>query len=157
MKLAITTFKNGEFAGKTIRQKAGSERASILVSSQSVTNNNGSIWVSNRTAALTLPASLVEGKTFNEGDDLNVFLKSLGLGEHKIIMIESIEPFYEGQQPKTRGEGGEVVTDDNGNPIYQDYRVVPVSSGREDEKVARNVAQATNIASSQEAEVEAQA
>jgi hypothetical protein len=160
MKLSIVPFKNGPWAGQTVRQKEGSERASLLVQEGEtrITNVNGSIFVANpRTAAITLPASLVEGKTFNEGDDLNIFLKSLGLGEHKIIMIESIEPFYEGQDPKTKGGGGEVITDDNGNAIYQDYRIVPASSGREDERVARGLSEATNIASSQEAEVEAQA
>lgn len=121
MKLIVTKFKDGSL----IRQKAGSERAGVLLTTTSLVNNNGSYWEQKRVAVLRLPASMAKAMDTTEGADLNISLQALGLGAHKIILVESFKAFYEGQEPKRRGKDGEIITV-NGAPVYQEYQVVPV-------------------------------
>ncbi len=122
MKLIVTKFKDGSL----IRQKAGSERAGVLLTTTSLVNNNGSYWEQKRVAVLRLPVSMAKAMDTTEGADLNISLQALGLGAHKIILVESFKPFYEGQEPKRRGKDGEIITV-NGMPVYQEYQCVPVS------------------------------
>jgi hypothetical protein len=121
MKLAVTKFKDGSI----IRQKANSERAGILLTSVALVNNNGSFWEQKRVAVLRLPASMAMAMGVTEGADLNTALISMGVGAHKIILVESFKPFYEGQSPKRKGKDGEIITV-NGAPVYQEYQCVPV-------------------------------
>jgi hypothetical protein len=121
MKLAVTKFKDGSI----IRQKANSERAGVLLTSVALVNNNGSFWEQKRVAVLRLPAGMAKELNPTEGADLNTALIAMGVGAHKIILVESFKPFYEGQSPKRKGKDGEIITV-NGAPVYQEYQCVPV-------------------------------
>lgn len=133
MKLNVTKFKNGAI----VKSKEGSDRASIYLTSLSYVNNNGSIWEQKRIAILTVPKTMVSLLDVAEGSDLNPKLIQAGLGEHTIIMQESLKPFYEGQEPKRKGSNGDVITTDNGSPIYQQFVCVPKSSNLVDTRVNR--------------------
>ncbi len=122
MKLAVTLFKDGS----VIRQKPGSERAGILLTSVALVNNAGSFWEQKRVAVLRLPAGMAKELNPVEGADLNTALISMGVGAHKIILVESFKPFYEGQSPKRKGADGEIISI-NGMPVYQEYQCVPMS------------------------------
>lgn len=138
-KLIVTKYKDGSL----VKSKEGSDRASIYVTCSAFVNRNGSIWEQKRIAHLSLPKALAESFNVSEGADLNNTLKAQGLGAHKVIMMESIEPFFDGQEPKTRGAGGDVITDDAGNNIYQDYKCVPDSDEFSDITVERSLTSET--------------
>ena len=135
-KLVVTKYKDGLI----LKSKEGSDRASIYVTMSKLVNRNGSIWEQKRIAHLQLPKAVAESFNLQEGQDLNAKLEAAGLGKHTIVMQESTTPFYEGQEPKRRGEDGDIITDDAGNPIFQDYKCVP-AEGAADALVARNTAE----------------
>lgn len=122
MKLIVTLFKDGS----VIRQKAGSDRAGVLLTSVALVNNAGSFWEQKRVAVLRLPAGMAKELNPTEGADLNSALISMGVGAHKIILVESFTPFYPGQDPKRKGANGDIITVNN-MPVYQEYQCVPVS------------------------------
>ena len=134
--LTIKTFKDESL----IRQGEDKSRASILVKNTKLEfNGSGAVWERSRLAVWRVPFSLADGLNLVEGKDLNKLASAKGYPALKIIMAESIVPFYTGQEPKTRGEGGEVIKDDNGAPIYQEYNVVRDSDEFKDVKVERTL------------------
>ena len=143
VQLTITAYKASQKAGVTLnangtmRTKDGSDRSSILLTSEVHTVSNGAVWTKKRVANMSMPTSLAATFDLTEGDDISSQLKAIFGTDHTIVMVEDIKPFYKGQGPKTRGEGGAVITDDSGNPIYQDFRVAPVGSA--DIKVDRTI------------------
>lgn len=69
-----------------------------------------------RSALITLTEDVIEDK----GDTLKDGAVYLVNGQPgRLIVIESTTPFYDGQDPKTKGKGGEVITS-NGLPVFRD-------------------------------------
>lgn len=144
--LIVTAYKPSQKEGvvlnesRTVRQsKAGSKRASIMVTSVSHTMREGAVWTQKRVANLTLPVELANSLNPSEGEDLNPKLKGLFGVDHTIQMIEQTTEFYAGQSPKTKGQGGETVVNADGEVIYQDYRVVPLDADCGDIRESRPV------------------
>jgi len=82
---------------------------------QSVISNNMERIV-RRTAFITLPEDVIKAK----GDTIQADAEYKVAGKRgKLIVIESTEPFFEAQEPKTRGAEGSVITS-GGQPVYRD-------------------------------------
>ncbi len=133
-KLEVTAYKATQPEGvelnanATVRTRAGKGRSSIMVVSKVHTMKNGAWWTQKRVANMTLPTEAAIALDPQVGEDLNVKLKSMFGVDHTIVMVEDTVAFYDGQPAKTRGTGGAVITDDAGNPIYQDMRVAPIGT-----------------------------
>lgn len=120
-------------ADNCIRISASGKRASIQVRAESTVLRDGQFWTSARNAHISMPVEMAQKLAPVAGEDLNAKLGAV----HCIIMVEQTTPFYEGQEPKKRGADGDIITDDAGNAIYQDYRVAP--AGTADVLVARTL------------------
>lgn len=140
--LTVTAYKAEQPQGVslnsngTIRTKEGKGRSSIMVTSEVHQLRNGAWWTQKRVANMTLPTAAAEALDPQPGEDLNVKLKAAFGVDHTIVMVEDTTAFYPGQQAKTRGNGGSIITDDNGAPIYQDMRIAPI--GTQDTIVERS-------------------
>ena len=132
--LTVTAYKAVQPTGVTlnangtIRTKEGKGRSSIMVTSEVHTMRNGAWWTQKRVANMTLPTAAAVALDPQAGEDLNTKLKAAFGVDHTVVMVEDTVQFYPGQEPKTRGNGGAIITDDEGSPIYQDMRVAPVGT-----------------------------
>ncbi len=134
MKLTVNPYKAQQREGvilsdnACIRQKnADSRYASIFLSSTVYTTSGNGVYHENkRVGHLRVPNALANALDPQPGEDLQPKLVAMLGSAHTIKMVESTTA-REGQQPKTRGEGGDIITDDAGNPIYHEYVVVPVA------------------------------
>lgn len=112
-----------------IRQSnADSKYGSIYLSSTVYTTSGNGVYHENkRVGHLRVPMSLAIALDPQVGENIQPKLEAMLGSAHTIKMEESTIPFREGQTPKTRGEGGAIITDDSGAPIYHEYVVVPVA------------------------------
>lgn len=125
--LVIAHPETGEIITRFTSKEGGKEFAKVRVDSVTLEVNNGFSSFSKRSAFITL-----------SGEDADTF-EELGLlvegqkypVEGKIIVRESLKPFYVGQKPKTKGKGGEVVTN-NGQPVYRDTEFVTDLSAQDE-------------------------
>ncbi|WNH13855.1 hypothetical protein [Thalassobellus suaedae] len=98
----VTYFENTE--GETFGKVRVDQRAPVI--------NNGFMSFANRSAFITLneldakamEAILIEDAPYPI--------------EGKVVVTESLEPFYEGQEPKRKGTEGEIITH-LGAPVYR--------------------------------------
>lgn len=97
--------------------KDGSEYGKIRVDEMKLSISNGFSRFAKRTAFITveketadiLEQMLVEGQPYPMPG--------------KIIVMESLDPFYPGQEPKRKGADGEFITH-NGHPVYRNTEFV---------------------------------
>ena len=103
----VTYFDNakGETFGK------------IRVDQRSPVINNGFMSFANRSAFITLDESTAKEMESILGEDKPYPIAG------KVVVTESLTPFYEGQEPKRKGAEGEVITH-LGAPVYRDTNYV---------------------------------
>ena len=103
----VTYFENSK--GETFGKIRVDQRAPVI--------NNGFMSFANRSAFITL----------NEKDALameTILTEDAPYPiEGKVVVTESLEPFYDGQEPKRRGAEGEVITH-MGAPVYRETNYV---------------------------------
>lgn len=135
MNLSVNAYKAQQREGVIlsdngcIRQSSeGSKYGSIYLSSTVFTTSGNGVYHENkRVGHLRVPMSLAAALNPQVGEDLQPKLEAMLGTKHTIKMIESTTAFREGQTPKTRGEGGAIITDDAGAPIFHEYVVVPLA------------------------------
>ena len=155
MNLTVNAYKAQQREGvilsdnACVRQSnATSKYGSIYLSSTVYTTSGNGVYHENkRVGHLRVPMGLATALNPQVGEDLQAKLTAMLGSAHTIKMVESITPFRDNQEPKTRGNGGAIITDDAGNPIYQEYVVVPVADAG-DVRVERTVGDATPEAAS---------
>lgn len=97
--------------------EAGDDYGRIRVDQTLPVIRNGFMRFANRTAFITLEKEQAEMfESMLSADKPYPF-------EGRVRVVESTTPFYEGQEPKTRGEDGDVITH-GGLPIYRDTQFV---------------------------------
>jgi len=103
----VTYFDNSK--GETFGKIRIDQRAPVI--------NNGFMSFANRSAFITLDESTAkEMETILEED------KAYPI-PGKVVVTESLTPFYEGQEPKRKGAEGEVITH-LGASVYRDTNYV---------------------------------
>lgn len=103
----ITWFNNAK--GETFGKVRVDQRAPVI--------NNGFMAFANRSAFITYREDVaLEMEPLLQED------KPYPI-EGKVQVIESTEPFYEGQEPKTKGVDGDVITH-LGAPVFRDTNYV---------------------------------
>lgn len=123
--VAIHESSNPEQA--RLELKSETDRGTSLVS----TFQNVESWKEKRVFYQPIAKNKLAELGIKEGDDLG---EKLGR-DLAIQIIESFTPFYEGQEPKKAPLSGTVLVAD-GRPIYRQYDLIDVASGKEDEKIA---------------------
>jgi hypothetical protein len=103
----VTYFDNSK--GETFGKIRVDQRAPVI--------NNGFMSFANRSAFITL-----DEKTAKEMETILAEDKPYPI-EGKVVVTESLTPFYEGQEPKRKGADGEVITH-LGAPVYRDTNYV---------------------------------
>jgi hypothetical protein len=104
-KVKVVPFLNGQL---TNASKSNPEKVFFRVESVETTINNGQINSTKRTATVQGTKAQVAEMGIYAGMEL----------AGKIVVTESLTPFYEGQEPKLAGATGVVCTLD-GAPIYR--------------------------------------
>ena len=84
--------------------------------------------------------NIEELKAFVDAFDLKLNMDYSTKVPSRIIVEESIVPFYEGQKPKVNPSSGEVVTA-NGSEVYRQTRLVAAASSDADSLVREKVVQ----------------
>lgn len=105
---AIMTYFESE-KGETFGKVRVDQRSPVI--------NNGFMSFANRSAFITLneeDAQVMES-ILQEDNPYPI--------EGKVVVTESLEPFYEDQEPKTKGADGDVITH-LGAPVYRDTQFV---------------------------------
>lgn len=115
-KLIVIPFKTGE---AMLDSKTSEGWATMLVMEESITINNGILNHRKRVGAIRDKKENLLALGLKAGDDLNAKLGT----ESRVIYVETLEPQYEGQQPKVNPKTKEVVKDSNGAPIYLSAKV----------------------------------
>lgn len=130
----ITRFKNekGESFGK------------IRLDSAELVISNGFSRFAKRSAFIT-----VEGSTADILEGMLVEGKPYPMGG-KIVLNESVSPFYPGQEPKRKGKDGEIILA-NGKPVYRNTEFTSDMNRNDvfvtsDSNFEMNTAQAGNAA-----------
>tara|TARA_R110000772_G_scaffold62137_1_gene139592 strand:- start:7244 stop:7711 length:468 start_codon:yes stop_codon:yes gene_type:complete len=103
----VTYFDNSK--GETFGKIRVDQRAPVI--------NNGFMSFANRSAFITL-----DEKTAKEMETILAEDKAYPIAG-KVVVTESLTPFYEGQEPKRKGADGEVITH-LGAPVYRDTNYV---------------------------------
>ena len=117
--LVIAHPETGETITRFTSKDGGKEFAKIRVDSVTLEVNNGFSSFAKRSAFIT-----IDGETADTFEEMNLLVVGQPYPvEGKIIVRESLTPFYVGQKPKTKGKGGEIVTH-NGHPVYRDTEFV---------------------------------
>lgn len=143
-KLIVITFKGEDGAkGPLMKDSTTSEGwATMLVMEESITINNGILNHRKRVGAIRDKKENLLALGLKEGDDLNAVLGK----EHRITYFETVEPQYEGQQPKVNPRNQEVIKNSAGQPIYLSAKVT--EAGVEDQLIGN--AKAAVVASGAE-------
>lgn len=103
-------------SGEVITMFEGKDKKNygrVRVDSTQLTVNNNMTVVSRRTAFITLTEQALE-----------ILAENIKAGEAypisgKLVVRETLTKSYETQEPKTRGEGGDVITH-GGQPVYRE-------------------------------------
>lgn len=103
----VTYFENAK--GETFGKVRVDQRAPVI--------NNGFMSFANRSAFITYDES-----TAKEMESILVEDKPYPIAG-KVVVTESTEPFFEGQEPKRKGADGEIITH-LGAPVYRDTNYV---------------------------------
>ena len=111
-KLIVALFKDGSLIRKSTKKEGW---GTVMVIGETITFNSGIMNVSKRIGFLRAPIEQLEALGLTEGQDINTKLSSLGADGVKIVRKESLEPFFEGQEPKKNPTSGEVIKDAAGN------------------------------------------
>lgn len=102
--------------GKVItrfKAESGEEFGKIRVDQSKLEITNGFSRFANRSAFIT-----VDAKTADLLEPMLADKEPYPM-EGKVVVTESLRPFYPNQKPKTKGADGEVVTA-GGKPVYRD-------------------------------------
>lgn len=99
----VTYFENSK--GETFGKIRVDQRAPVI--------NNGFMSFANRSAFITLAEKTAKEMEPTLKEDMPYPIPG------KVIVTESLEPFYYGQEPKRKGAEGEIVTH-MGAPVYRD-------------------------------------
>lgn len=103
----VTYFENSK--GETFGKIRVDQRAPVI--------NNGFMSFANRSAFITL-----DEETAKEMESILEEDKPYPI-PGKVVVTESLEPFYNGQEPKRKGAEGEIITH-MGAPVYRDTNYV---------------------------------
>lgn len=103
----VTYFDNSK--GETFGKIRVDQRAPVI--------NNGFMSFANRSAFITLDESTAKEMESILVEDAPYPIPG------KVVVTESLTPFYEGQEPKRKGADGEVITH-LGAPVYRDTNYV---------------------------------
>jgi hypothetical protein len=103
----ITYFENAK--GETFGKVRVDQRTAVI--------NNGFMSFANRSAFITY-----DEDTAKEMESVLISGKPYPIAG-KVCVTESTEPFYEGQEPKTKGADGDVILH-NGQPVFRDTNYV---------------------------------
>lgn len=148
MSIKVRKFNDGSL----MRQKEGSDHASILLESTTLEiGANGYPNEVKRVSAWTGKKSIFDRLALSEGDDINAKLAGTFGAQAQICIAkkETSEPAYEGHQAKINPSTNEVIKDASGNPVYLQFLVMP--KGTEDELIASGEAVAESVQDSAEA------
>lgn len=113
--LKVTAFNDGSVVRRSV---SNPEFGSIQVKDESVKLVNGFIQKSNTSAFIRGKYDDLKALNLKAGQNI-----SESLGNKKIIVKESLTPFYEGQQQKVNPSNGAICTS-NGQPIYRETMIV---------------------------------
>ena len=113
------------------------ENASIMLRSEILASNDQG-FLTKETRVGLLKGKTADLKALNliEGQDISTIMPV------KLIVKESFEPFFPGQEPKKNPTNGEIVTS-GGAPVYRQTLVVSESSAETDVKLATDRVEAT--------------
>jgi len=103
----ITYFDNAK--GETFGKVRVDQRSPVI--------NNGFMSFANRSAFITM-----DEDTAKEMESILEEDKAYPIAG-KVVVTESLEPFFDGQEPKTKGQGGDVITH-GGAPVYRETNYV---------------------------------
>jgi len=103
----VTYFENSK--GETFGKIRVDQRAPVI--------NNGFMSFANRSAFITLNEKDAKAMETILIEDTPYPI------EGRVVVTESLEPFYDGQEPKRRGAEGEVITH-MGAPVYREANYV---------------------------------
>lgn len=104
-KVKVVAFKDGSVLKQNERKP---NKSYFRVHSSEMTFSNGNANVQNRYATISIDTKAGQDMNLFEGKEI----------EGRIVFTESLEPAYEGQEPKRAGQDGPVLTKD-GSPIYR--------------------------------------
>jgi len=93
-----------------------------------------------RTAFITLQESVLE-RRMNDGSLVEFGPYIVAGQEGKLLVQESTTPFYEGQDPKTAGKDGDVITH-GGMPVYRNT-IFSIDGNSSDELLVSDSVNAT--------------
>jgi len=105
---AIMTYFESE-KGETFGKVRVDQRMPVI--------NNGFMSFANRSAFITFDEEIAKEMESILKEDNPYPI------EGRVVVTESLEPFYEGQEPKTKGVDGEVITH-LGSPVYRETQFV---------------------------------
>lgn len=105
---AIVTYFESE-KGETFGKVRVDQRSPVI--------NNGFMSFANRSAFITFDEQIAKKMESILQEDKPYPI------EGRVVVTESLEPFYEGQGPKTKGVDGEVITH-LGAPVYRETQFV---------------------------------
>lgn len=106
------------------------ENASVMLRSELLTSNDqGFLQKEVRVGLLKGKTADLKAMNLIEGQDISAIMPV------KLIVKESFEAFYPGQEPKKNPTNGEIVTS-SGAPVYRQTIVVSESSAETDCKLA---------------------
>ena len=97
-----------------------------------------------RTAFITLQESVLE-RRMKEGSLVEFGPYIVAGKEGELLVQESTTPFYEGQEPKTAGKDGDIITH-GGQPVYRNT-IFSIDDNASDELLVSDSVNATVSAS----------
>jgi hypothetical protein len=95
----------------------GETYGKVRVDQRTPVVNNGYMSFANRSAFITM-----DEKTAKEMESILQEEQPYPIAG-KVVVTESLTPFYDGQEPKTKGADGDVITH-QGRPVYRDTQFV---------------------------------
>lgn len=142
-KLIVIPFLTGE----AIRDSKTSEGwATMLVMEESITINNGILNHRKRVGAIRDKKEDLLALALKVGDDFNKKLAEYGGKESRVVYTETLEPQYEGHQPKINPKTKEVIKNAAGQPIYLSANVMEASVEDQLQEAVKSVPVATGAA-----------
>lgn len=97
----------------------------MVINATPALNANGIFSVNKRIGFVRALITDLEALQVEDGTDLNKTFAALGIHSHRIQVVESTTPMYEGQKPKINPETKEIIVNVEGEAIYYDTRVSP--------------------------------